>query len=168
MPTAQASVPQVAALTTSQLCDLLNFAAGLPAIDYPAISVFRMALATLRQRREIESWAEARLRNSLNLAIPRSGRVGWPGASFPRELRHLVPTFRTVLTLHCMAFYELLDSVQFAKKLNVPVSWARDHTRSRVPESEQIPHVRLGRYVRFEWGSPALDRWLEEHRKGKK
>ena len=29
---------------------------------------------------------------------------------------------------------------------------------------ERIPCIRLGRYVRFEWGSTLLQRWLEEKR----
>jgi excisionase family DNA binding protein len=38
----------------------------------------------------------------------------------------------------------LLDAGQVADLLNVPTSWVREHTRSGA-----IPHVPLGRYVRY-------------------
>lgn len=40
--------------------------------------------------------------------------------------------------------WKLLDAKQIADRLNVPVSWVREHTRSGY-----IPHVPLGRYVRY-------------------
>ncbi len=55
--------------------------------------------------------------------------------------------------------HEYLDSVQFAARLNVPPSWVREHVRSRT--SDPIPHLKLGKYVRFLWGSPALEAWLK-------
>jgi len=55
---------------------------------------------------------------------------------------------------------ELIDSVQLANRWKVPESWIRNHTRARTPKDERIPCVRLGRYVRFEWGSPRLVEWL--------
>ena len=39
----------------------------------------------------------------------------------------------------------LLDAREVAEWLGVPVSWVRESTRSGT-----IPHVRLGRYVRFQ------------------
>ena len=48
----------------------------------------------------------------------------------------------------------LLDAREVAEWLAVPVSWVRESTRSGA-----CPHVRLGRYVRFERGE--VERWLE-------
>jgi excisionase family DNA binding protein len=39
----------------------------------------------------------------------------------------------------------LLTASEVAELLSVPVSWVREHTRSGA-----IPHVQLGRYVRYE------------------
>ena len=59
---------------------------------------------------------------------------------------------------------ELIDSAELAARWRVPESWIRNHTRVRTPREERIPCVRLGRYVRFEWGSPQLEAWLAKHR----
>jgi hypothetical protein len=59
---------------------------------------------------------------------------------------------------------ELIDSPELATRWRVPESWIRNHTRARTPKSERIPCVRLGRYVRFEWGSPQLAEWLAKKR----
>lgn len=42
---------------------------------------------------------------------------------------------------------ELITVQELAKKLNVPVSWVYQRTRFG---QEAIPHVRIGKYVRFE------------------
>jgi hypothetical protein len=55
---------------------------------------------------------------------------------------------------------ELIDSGELAARWRVPESWIRNRTRSRTPKEERIPCLRLGRYVRFEWGSPRLAEWL--------
>lgn len=55
--------------------------------------------------------------------------------------------------------YEYLDCLQLAAKLNLPVSWVREHVRSRTPDP--IPHIKLGKYVRFLWCSPELEAWLK-------
>lgn len=55
---------------------------------------------------------------------------------------------------------ELIDAEKLASRWKVPESWVRNRTRARTPKDERIPHVRLGRYVRFAWGSPALEGWL--------
>jgi hypothetical protein len=59
---------------------------------------------------------------------------------------------------------ELIDSPELAARWRVPESWIRNHTRARTPKAERIPCVRLGRYVRFEWGSPQLTEWLAKKR----
>ena len=49
----------------------------------------------------------------------------------------------------------LLDAKAIADRLGVPESWVRESARSGA-----IPHVRLGRYIRFD---PAdVEAWLEE------
>ncbi len=60
--------------------------------------------------------------------------------------------------------WELIDSAELAARWRVPESWIRSHTRERTPKDHRIPCIRLGRYVRFEWGSPRLQQWLEKHR----
>lgn len=53
----------------------------------------------------------------------------------------------------------LLDAPGLAELLRLPESWIRAEARA-----ERIPHVRLGRYVRFD---PAeVERWLEGRRRG--
>lgn len=54
--------------------------------------------------------------------------------------------------------YEFIDSRELARRLTVPISWIRDHVRSR--SEDPLPHVHLGKYVRFLWGSPELELWI--------
>jgi hypothetical protein len=54
-------------------------------------------------------------------------------------------------------FFEILTADELAQRWRVPPSWVRDQCRSR--SSDPIPHARLGRYVRFSWGSPELTQW---------
>jgi excisionase family DNA binding protein len=49
----------------------------------------------------------------------------------------------------------LLDAKEIAERLGVPESWVRESARSGA-----IPHLRLGRYVRFDLAD--VERWLEE------
>jgi excisionase family DNA binding protein len=51
----------------------------------------------------------------------------------------------------------LLDAVEVADRLSVPVSWVRESARSGA-----MPCVRLGRYVRFELAE--VEAWLGECR----
>jgi hypothetical protein len=60
--------------------------------------------------------------------------------------------------------HELIDVGELASRLRVPESWVWNRTRARTPSPERIPCVRLGRYVRFEWGSARLEAWLAQHR----
>ena len=60
------------------------------------------------------------------------------------------------------AHFELIDAPELASRWHLPASWIREQTRSRC--SDPIPHLRLGRFVRFEWGSPDLADWLSRHR----
>ncbi len=59
--------------------------------------------------------------------------------------------------------YEILDSRELARRWRVPKTWVEEQTRRRC--SDPIPHIRLGKYVRFEWGSPELERWWARRRK---
>lgn len=55
--------------------------------------------------------------------------------------------------------YEFIDSRELARRLTVPTSWIRDQVRAR--SEDPLPHVNLGKYVRFLWGSPALELWIQ-------
>jgi hypothetical protein len=54
---------------------------------------------------------------------------------------------------------EVIDSSELAKRLHVPESWIRSRTNQR-RTSDPIPHYRLGRYIRFSWGSKEIREWL--------
>jgi excisionase family DNA binding protein len=53
----------------------------------------------------------------------------------------------------------LLDAKGAADLLNVPASWILAEARA-----DRIPHVRPGRYVRFDAGQ--LDEWCQSRRRG--
>jgi excisionase family DNA binding protein len=53
----------------------------------------------------------------------------------------------------------LLDAKQAGALLNVPASWMLAEARAN-----RVPHVRLGRYVRFE--ADALERWWRARLQG--
>jgi hypothetical protein len=59
--------------------------------------------------------------------------------------------------------YTPLDAKGLAEKWAVPESWIRNQTRASCPDP--IPHVKLGRYVRFEWPSRSLYLWWRKHRR---
>jgi len=60
--------------------------------------------------------------------------------------------------LERLTVYEFIDSRELARRLTVPPSWIRDQVRAR--SEDPLPHVNLGKYVRFLWGSPALELWI--------
>lgn len=60
------------------------------------------------------------------------------------------------------AIWELIDAPELAKRWALPASWIREQTRSRA--ADPLPHVRFGKYVRFQWGSPELEQWLNRRR----
>ena len=63
--------------------------------------------------------------------------------------------------------YEVINSVELAKRWNVPESWIRRYSGERCAKDKRIPSLRLGpRYVRYEWASPQLEAWLNKHRTG--
>jgi len=47
--------------------------------------------------------------------------------------------------------------------LGVPVSWIYKRTRKNGPEL--IPHIKLGKYIRFDPRAEAFQQWLERHEK---
>jgi excisionase family DNA binding protein len=55
---------------------------------------------------------------------------------------------------------QLLTVSEIAEALKVPVSWVYERTRRR--GAEQIPHIKLGKYLRFEPAS--IRAWLESMR----
>ena len=57
---------------------------------------------------------------------------------------------------------EIIDSAELAKRWNVPESWVRDQARGRT--QDPIPHLRFGKYIRFEYGGESLQQWLARHR----
>ncbi len=44
---------------------------------------------------------------------------------------------------------KLIDAEAVAEMLALPESWVREHCRQRCPVEQRIPHIRLGKYVRF-------------------
>jgi hypothetical protein len=60
------------------------------------------------------------------------------------------------------AVWELIDATELARRWRLPASWIREQTRSRA--TDPLPHVRFGKYVRFQWLSPELEQWLDRRR----
>jgi len=57
---------------------------------------------------------------------------------------------------------EVIDAKELAERWKLPYSWIRNRSRDT---SNRIPHVKLGRYVRYEWGSQALAEWWARQRR---
>lgn len=54
----------------------------------------------------------------------------------------------------------LMDVTETARMLRVPVSWVYERTRRR--GRERLPHLKLGKYLRFEIA--AVREWLNAQR----
>jgi hypothetical protein len=65
---------------------------------------------------------------------------------------------RTEASSQRIETYEFIDSEELARRWGIPVSWIREQVRKRA--EDPLPHVSLGKYVRFLWGSPALELWI--------
>ncbi|HKN72461.1 MAG TPA: helix-turn-helix domain-containing protein [Terriglobales bacterium] len=52
---------------------------------------------------------------------------------------------------------QLLTVSEIAAVLKVPVSWVYERTRRS--GCDRIPHIKLGKYLRFRWA--AVRQWLE-------
>ena len=61
--------------------------------------------------------------------------------------------------------YEIIDGPELAARWKVPPTWIRHQCQRGV--RDPIPSVPLGRYRRFEWGSPDLLAWWDRRRKAK-
>ena len=61
-------------------------------------------------------------------------------------------TLRTARdTVSAAELIELLTVTDVAALLKVSKSWVYEHTRSRgTPRSDQLPHIKIGKYVRFD------------------
>jgi hypothetical protein len=58
-----------------------------------------------------------------------------------------------------LEMFEIIDTDELAGKLKVKPCWIRNHVQD--DKDDPIPCLRLGRYVRFQWGHPALIEWLQ-------
>jgi excisionase family DNA binding protein len=54
----------------------------------------------------------------------------------------------------------LLTPEQLAERLAVPITWIREKTRerARIRDTDPLPVVRLGKYIRFRWSD--VEAWL--------
>ena len=60
---------------------------------------------------------------------------------------------------------ELLTVEEVAALLKVSRSWVYEHTRSRgMPQAERLPHIKIGKYVRFEAARDARRSWTKKCR----
>lgn len=57
---------------------------------------------------------------------------------------------------------EIIDAEELAKRWQVPVTWIYEGSRKRT--TDPIPHIRFGKYIRFQWGCPDLEGWLERRK----
>ena len=46
--------------------------------------------------------------------------------------------------------FELLTVADVAALLKVSKSWVYEHTRTRNTRSDRLPHIKIGKYVRFD------------------
>ena len=58
--------------------------------------------------------------------------------------------------------HSLLSVKELAESLSVPISWI--YSRTRIKGDDQIPHIRCGKYVRFDIDS-VMD-WLKKKERG--
>src|ERR1700693_2641308 len=92
-----------------------------------------------------------------NLSSPTSEGPGSPVDELQRQ-SYLVNLSPNLTDFEKLTKYEFMDSRELARRLTVPPSWIRDQVRAR--SEDPLPHVNLGKYVRFLWGSPALELWI--------
>jgi hypothetical protein len=71
---------------------------------------------------------------------------------------------RPVLSSNEPETIEILDAGELATRLKLPKSWVEENCRTRA--LDPIPHLRLGKYRRFKWGSRELTQWLERRMNG--
>lgn len=61
--------------------------------------------------------------------------------------------------------YENVKPEELAKRLNVPTTWIYEQVRSRA--KDPMPHLRFGKYVRFQPDSPDFQAWIARRRSGR-
>jgi hypothetical protein len=61
--------------------------------------------------------------------------------------------------------FELIDATELGRRLSLPVSGIRCHSRRRT--HDEIPTCRFGKYCRYRWNSPELEAWLADHQEGR-
>jgi hypothetical protein len=59
---------------------------------------------------------------------------------------------------------KLWNVQNLADFLGIPETWIYDRTRENGPET--IPHIKLGKYIRFNPEAPAFREWLRAHEIG--
>lgn len=64
------------------------------------------------------------------------------------------------MVIHTLA-NELMTVSETAALLKVPVSWVYERTRRR--GSERLPHMKLGKYLRF--SKSEVEEWLSKQRR---
>ena len=107
---------------------------------------------------EVDVTKAQRLKGSLlSSALPRpsSTRGALDAQDDDREQDRCEPKSNVVSG---EGIYQFIDSAELARRWSVPVSWIRDQVRARA--EDPLPHVNLGKYVRFLWGSPDLEDWI--------
>ena len=55
--------------------------------------------------------------------------------------------------------FEIIDGKLLAERWRVTPGWIRKQCTAA---EDRIPHLKMGRYTRFLWGSPDLSKWLEK------
>ena len=53
---------------------------------------------------------------------------------------------------------DILTPQELCKRLKVPETWVFEKTRRRASNKNPIPALRIGRYLRFDWGEVSV--WL--------
>lgn len=56
--------------------------------------------------------------------------------------------------------YENLSAKQLAVRFGVPRTWILDNSKTHLV-ADPVPHIPLGKYRRYRWGSPDLAAWIE-------
>lgn len=58
----------------------------------------------------------------------------------------------------------LITAAELAARWGVKEGWIRTHSWDCKPDP--IPNYKLGKFVRYRWGSPELHKWIEKRRRG--
>jgi predicted DNA-binding transcriptional regulator AlpA len=59
---------------------------------------------------------------------------------------------------------EILTLAQVAERLQVKPTWVYQQTRRRASSNDSFPHIKMGRYLRFDWNDVLA--WLERKKRG--